>query len=214
MIHIEKLGIYLSKPVAFILVLVYLLQSALLVYLVTDKFDLEKQIEFQQKRISELQERLQLYKAIEDYQIGFTPDEVGQLTNVIYDESRKYHYDPLFIVAMIICESSFKKHQISDSGATGLMQLRPLVGADVANRAGVAWEGPPTLIQPEANIKLGSLYLFEQILKFKDVRKALIAYNMGETRLRGMIRENQPVPERYLNKVLRTYKQLKETYRG
>jgi soluble lytic murein transglycosylase-like protein len=212
MIHIERLGVYLSRPVAFIAVLIYLVHFVLLVYLTDQKFDLEKQVNFQQKRITELEQKLQLYKVIEDLQIGFTKDETGQLTNVIYDESKKYHYDPLFLVSVIVTESSFKKHQVSDSGAIGLMQLIPLAGASVAERAGVSWSGPKTLKEPEANIKIGSAYLFEQILKFKDVKKALVAYNVGETKLRGLMRDNKPLPHQYLNKVTEVYKRLKETY--
>ena len=85
--------------------------------------------------------------------------------------------------------------------------------ADVAVRAGVNWEGSETLFQPEANIKLGTLHLFEQLLKFGDLKKALLSYNLGETRLRRMIRQQQQLPAEYLNKVLRNYKMLKETYK-
>ena len=212
MIHIEKLGVYLSRPVAFIVVVIYLLQSALLVYLVNQKFDLEKQVNFQQKRIAELEEKLQLYKVIEDFQIGFTKEETGQLTSVIYQESKRYHYDPLFLVSVIMTESSFKKNEISDSGAIGLMQLRSLAGSSVADLAGVPWKGKQTLLQPEANIRLGCAYLFGQILKFKDVKQAIVAYNVGETRLRGMMRENRPMPRNYLNKITELYRSLKETY--
>ena len=42
MIQYDKLGIFLSKPIAFLLVVIYLVQSVLLVYLVRDKFDLER----------------------------------------------------------------------------------------------------------------------------------------------------------------------------
>ncbi len=212
MIHFEKLGIYLSKPIAFLLVLIYLVQTALAVYLLSDKFDLEKQVSFQQKRIAELEEKLQLYKVIEDFQIGFTDDEKGQLTNVIYSESKRYHYDPLFLVAVILTESSFKNHQVSPTGAAGLMQLAPITGADVAPKAGVQWSGPPTLMQPEANIKLGACLLFSQILKYRDVKKALVAYNVGETRLRGYEKEKRPLPKQYVGKVMETYKKLKEFY--
>jgi len=212
MIQFDKLGIFLSKPVAFLLVLIYFLQSGLLVYLIADKFELEKQITFQQKRVNELQEKLQIFKAIDDFQIGFTEDEVGQLATVIYDESMKYHYDPMFVMAIILTESSFKKGQKSRAGARGLMQVVPFVGADVAERAGVEWEGSHSLFEPETNIKLGTLHLFEQILEFGDIKKALVAYNFGETRLRGMIRENKPLPKKYLNKVMENYKMLKEKY--
>ncbi len=212
MIQFEKLGIFLSKPLAFLFVLIYLVQSSLLIFLIKDKFDLEKQVTFQQKRIDELEEKLQIFKAIDDFQIGFTENEVQRLTHVIYDESKKYHYDPMFILALILTESSFIRGQKSWAGARGLMQLKPFIGKDVAPKAGVNWEGQSTLFEPVSNIKLGSYFLFEQILKFGDVKKALLAYNMGETRLRGLIRGNKPIPSNYLNKVMKNYKMLKETY--
>ena len=213
MIQYEKLGIFLSKPIALLLVVIYLVQSALLVYLIKDKFDLEKQVNFQQKRISELEEKLQILKAIDDFQIGFTEEEVNQLADVIYDESQKYEYDPLFVMAIILTESSFKKDQTSGYGARGLMQVVPFVGEDVASRAGVSWSGKETLHNSESNIKLGTLHLFEYILKFGDVKQALMAYNVGESKFRDLVKTNQPLPEGYLNKVIDNYSMLKETYR-
>ena len=213
MIQYEKLGIFLSKPIALTLVVIYLVQSALLVYLIKDKYDLEKQVNFQQKRISELEEKLQILKAIDDFQIGFKDEEVNQLADVIYNESKKYQYDPLFVMAVILTESSFKKGQTSSYGARGLMQVVPFVGEDVASRAGVDWAGKETLFDTESNIKLGTLHLFEYILKFGDVKQAIMAYNVGETKLRDLMKTNQPLPEGYLNKVLENYSMLKETYR-
>ena len=213
MIQFEKLGIFLTRPIAILFVLIYLLQSALLVYLVTDKFDLEEQISFQQKRIRELEERLQIFKAIDDFQIGFNKEEATRLGDVIFSESKKYGYDPMFIMAIIKTESSFRKGQISSAGAVGLMQVIPYVGADVAPRAGVDWMGNSTLVEPESNIKLGTRLLFEQILKFGDVKKALVSYNMGETALRDWMRQNKPMPKRYLKAVEENYRLLKETYK-
>jgi soluble lytic murein transglycosylase-like protein len=213
MIEYNKLGIFLSKPIAVLLVVIYLVQSGLLVYLITDKFSLERQISFQQKRINELEEKLQIFKAIDDFQIGFNEEEVTNLADVIFTESKKYKYDPMFILAIILTESSFKKGQKSNMGARGLMQLMPFVGADVSSRTGIEWQGTNTLYEPDANIKLGMQHLFEQILKFKDIKKAILAYNIGETRLRSMMRKNKPLPKKYLNKVMENYKMLKETYK-
>ena len=213
MIQFDKLGIFLSKPIATTLVMIYLIQSGLLVYLISDKLEMERQIDFQQKRITELEAKLQVFKAIEDFQIGFTDDEVGALTNVIYDESKKYDYDPMFVLAIILTESSFKKGQQSHVGARGLMQVVPFVGEDVAPRAGVDWKGTETLFEPEKNVRLGMHYLFEQILEFGDVKKALVAYNMGEARLRSILRMEKPIPSKYLDKVMENYKMLKETYK-
>jgi soluble lytic murein transglycosylase len=212
MLQFEKLGIFLSKPIAFLLVLIYLLQSVLLVYMTSNKFDLERQISVQEKQIAELEEKLQIFKAIDDFQIGFNDEEVRKLTDVIYSESKKYHYDPMFVLAVILTESSFRRGQLSSRGARGLMQVVPYVGEDVASRAGIEWQGSETLYEPEANIKLGTLHLFEQILKFKDVKKAIVAYNVGETRLRSLMRRNKPLPKSYLNKVVANYQMLKETY--
>ncbi len=212
MIQFEKLGIFLAKPVAFLLVLIYLVQSILLIYLVTEKFQLEEQISYQHKQITELEEKLQIYNAIKDFQIGFNETEIGTLANVIYEESDRYHYDPMFVLAIILTESSFKKGQKSYVGARGLMQVVPFVGKDLAKRSGVEWNGSETLYDVEKNIKLGSLHLFEQILEFGDIKKALVAYNMGETRVRGMLRRNTELPDKYLNKVLENFKMLKENY--
>ncbi len=212
MIQVDKLGIYLSKPISVLLVTIYLVQSGLLIFLIRDKFELERQINFQQKRITELEERLQIFKAVEQLQIGFTEEEAIRLSDVIFDESKKYNYDPLFVMAIILTESSFRKGQTSSMGARGLMQLIPYVGQDVAKRTGLDWAGTESLFQPETNIKLGTLHLFEQVLEFGDIEKAIVSYNVGETRLRGLIRQGKQIPESYLNKVLGHYQELKENY--
>jgi len=212
MIQVDKLGIYLSKPISVLLVTIYLVQSGLLIFLVRDKFELERQITFQQKRISELEERLQIYRAVEQLQIGFNEDEVGRLSQVIYEESKKYNYDPMFIMAIILTESSFRKGQKSSVGARGLMQVVPFVGQDLAHRTGIDWDGNRTLFEPETNIKLGTFHMFEQVLKFGDVEKAIVAYNVGETRLRGLLRQGKEIPSSYLKKVMDNYKMLKENY--
>lgn len=212
MIQSNRLGLFLSKPVAIFFVLIYLSQSVLIIYLVREKFDLEKQIDFQRKRISELEEKLQILQVIEDFQIGFSDEEKQQVTEVIYSECKKYDYDPLFLLAMIFTESSFKRGQVSSAGAEGLMQIRPFVGRSLADKMGVDWKDSTTLFQPELNIKMGSLHLFEMILKFKDVRKAVISYNLGESALRDRVRLNKPLPKSYLNKVMDNYKTFKEKY--
>jgi len=214
MIQFEKLGIFLSKPVAYLLMVIYLTQSVVLAFLLVDKYNLEQQINFQQRRITELEEKLQILKAIGDFQIGFNDEEVRELTNVVYSESKKYQYDPMFILAIILTESTFKRGEVSPTGARGLMQVAPVTGEDMAPRAGVDWEGLSTLSHPGANIKLGTAYLFEKILEFKDIKKALLAYNLGETRLRTLLKNKDPLPSAYLNKVISNYRMLKETYKA
>lgn len=210
--QINKLGVFLSMPVAILFVLIYLSQSVLIIYLVQEKFDLEKQISFQRQRISELEEKLKIMQVIEDFQIGFTDDEKLELADVIFEECNKYNYDPMFLMALIYTESTFKKGQTSRLGAEGLMQIRPFVGKSLADKMGINFQDDQTLFQPEVNIQMGSRHLFEMILKFKDVRQAIVSYNLGETALRDRLRNNKPLPKYYFEKVMDNYKMLKEKY--
>jgi len=74
------------------------------------------------------------------------------------------------------------------------------------------YEEDQTLFDPDVNIQMGSRHLFDMILKFKDVRQALISYNLGETALRDRLRKDRPLPKAYLNKVMENYNMLKEKY--
>jgi soluble lytic murein transglycosylase len=211
-VHFERTGIFLSKPISFVLVLIYLLQSTLLIFLIKDKYELHKIIDYQRDRLTEMEEQLKIFQIIEDFQIGFSDDEKIELASVIFHESNRYKYDPLLIMAVILTESSFKKGQESHAGARGVMQVLPNIGRDLATRSGLEWEGKDQLFDPVTNIRLGTLHLFEQIIKFKDVKKGIIAYNLGETRLRGRLREHKPVPGQYYRRILENYNMLKEKY--
>lgn len=209
---IRKSGIMVSKPITFLLILLYIAQTGFIVYLAQDRSEKDKILRQQQIRILELEEKLKILDIIEDFQVGFDDKEVGELTQVVYNESKKYGYDPLLILALILTESSFRKGQVSTMGAQGLMQVKPSVGYDLAQRRGLNWKGELSLFEPAFNIQLGTLYLFELILKFKDVKKALVAYNLGDTALKLRLKSGQKPPTYFLRKVLKKYKELKETY--
>ena len=209
---IRKSGLMVSKPISVLLILLYIAQASLIVYLAHDRFEKEKILRQQQIRIMELEEKLKILNIIEDFQAGFNEKEVGELTQVIYNESKKYGYDPLLILSLILTESSFRKGQVSTMGAQGLMQVKPSIGYDLAKRRGLNWKGELSLFEPAFNIQLGTLYLFELILKFKDVKKALVAYNLGDTALKLRLKSGQKPPTYFLRKVLKKYKELKEKY--
>jgi soluble lytic murein transglycosylase len=209
-----KTGINISLPLSLVFVFIYLVETLAIGYLLHEKFKNEKIVSEQQRKIEELEEKLKILNIIEDFQVGFNEKEMGELTQVIYDESKIYGYDPLLILALILTESSFKRGQKSYMGAQGLMQVRPWVGSDLARRMNLKWPEEPSLFQPAFNIKLGTLYLFELIMKFKDVKKAIMAYNLGENALRLRIRSGNKLPTRYLSRVLKNYKELREKYNG
>jgi soluble lytic murein transglycosylase len=211
---IRTAGMVISRPVAFILVLIYMIQSMALLYLIYDKYENERLIFRQQTQIRELKEKLVIQDIIQDLQSNLGPGEIGRLTNAVYSESKKYGYDPLFLLAVIKVESSFRKRAVSNKGAMGLMQMKPSTGSDLARRGGLDWSGKYNLFDPKYNVRLGSLYLYELILKFKDLKHAIVAYNLGETETRRRLRSDEPLPKTYVERVLDAYNDFREKYAG
>lgn len=201
--------IFMSRPAGILLMVLYSLQLLATILLIWSYLDQKEIINKQAQKIREMEEKLKILEIIEDYQIGFNDDEITILSNVIYDESVKFGIDPLLILAVIKTESSFKRHQKSNMGAEGLMQIKPSIGKSVAKKWGIDWPQKTGLWNPNLNVKLGTAYLFELIIKFKDVRKAIIAYNLGETVTREYIYFGAAPPAKYYNKVKENYLQLR-----
>ena len=209
---IRTAGLVISRPVAFVLVTIYMIQSVALLYLIYDKYENERTIFRQQVQIKELKEKLVIQDIIKDLQSNISPGELGRMADAVYTQSKKYGYDPLLLLAVIKVESTFRKNVVSNKGAMGLMQMKPSTGSDLARRSGIGWEGKYSLFDPHYNVELGSLYLLELVHKFGDLKKALIAYNLGETETRRRLRTDRPLPEVYARKVMQAYNDFKERY--
>ena len=89
------------------------------------------------------------------------------------------------------------------------MQIKPSTAKSVAEKWGIEWPQKKGLWNPNLNVQLGTAYLFELILKFKDVRRAIIAYNLGETVTREYIHFSAAPPARYYEKVKKNYLKLR-----
>jgi len=133
----------------------------------------------------------------------------ARLAGVIHQEARSAGIDPLMVAAIVAQESSFRATVVSRSGAVGLMQLRPFVARDIADRIDLEWGGTPTLHQPESNLRLGIQYYSELVERFDgDVHLALVAYNRGPTRLSRQLRSGMTITSRYADRILGLYKDL------
>lgn len=108
----------------------------------------KQMLDQQADEIKKLKDKLRIIGAIEEHQKGLSSSEVKQLADVIYQESQKYVFDPLLIMALIMTESSFNKNQISDYGAQGLMQILPSTAHAVARRQGISWLNEFDLYNP------------------------------------------------------------------
>jgi soluble lytic murein transglycosylase len=81
-------------------------------------------------------------------------------------------------------ESLFMPDVSSVAGAVGLMQLMPATGQVTARRAGMTYQGRQTLLDPAANISLGTRYLAEMLARYGQHRVlATAAYNAGPGRV-------------------------------
>ena len=126
----------------------------------------------------------------------------------ILTESSKYGYDPLFLTALIITESSFNNWAKSNRNAHGLMQLKPTTAVAIASETDLKWKGTPTLYDPKKNIALGAYYLNKMVARFGDLTLALEAYNQGPSRLSRFLRKGY-LPSRYSGKVLKNYRKIR-----
>ena len=147
---------------------------------------------------------------ITDYKTGLNDNEKAQISKFILKQSKKYGYDPLFLTALIITESSFNHRAKSKVGALGLMQIRLRTGKALATEANMKWRGKHTLYHPENNIALGSYYLSKLIKRFGNMKTALEAYNHGPTRTARHLRRGKRT-KKYSRKVFEIYQQIRFT---
>jgi soluble lytic murein transglycosylase len=102
-------------------------------------------------------------------------------SDLIMPLAEKYKIHPLFIFSLVRQESLFESFVQSSASASGLMQIMPATGADIAKNLG--WPPDYTsadLNRPVVNITLGIDYLNTQRNHFNDnLFAALAAYNGG-----------------------------------
>lgn len=105
------------------------------------------------------------------------PIEYSELVEK-YSEQRGL--DPMFVYAVIKCESGFDKDAISVADAKGLMQLTDDTFAWVQTKDPDSESlTPDKLYDPETNIKYGTLLISLHITEFGNTELALAAYHAG-----------------------------------
>ena len=90
--------------------------------------------------------------------------------------------DPMLVTGLIRQESAFEPEARSIANAIGLMQLLPQTARLVARQSRVRYSRAK-LVDPDYNIRLGTVYFAELRKQFGSVEAALAAYNAGEDRV-------------------------------
>ena len=178
----------------------------------------EAQVQSLQQKVAQLEEadhlgeaeRLGVLKAVA--QSGLPARQQKRLAVAIVREAKRNGVDPMLVVAIIRCESSFNNYAVSGVGAMGLMQVMPDTGSFLADRAGWKLGRPTNLFDSELNVELGTAYVAELIARFGSVEKALVAYNAGPS-LAKRILAKPDVRKRFLagypKKVVAEFRKLK-----
>jgi soluble lytic murein transglycosylase len=208
----RRTGVVIGRPIALIIALIWAAQTVGFALLIRENSTQKSVILQQEDEIRRLKERLQILEIIEDYQTMIGPEDAVRLANHIGDCGRLYGFDPLLILGMIQVESSFGPRAVSRVGARGLMQVKPSTARAVVSDLGWPWTNDDDLFHPVINVRVGTEYLFDLVLKFGSVEKAIIAYNQGETSVRGLLSKGMMLPQVYLRRVLREYRRLQRRY--
>jgi soluble lytic murein transglycosylase-like protein len=133
--------------------------------------------------------------------------ERAHLAAVVAEESDRYGYDPLFVVAIIDVESGCSPTARGPGGSVGLVQVMPSTARALAREARLPWRGAEGLTSPALNVQLGVRYLAQLEQRFRDPQLALAAYNLGPARVARMPRERAR-NARYVRRVIARYEQL------
>jgi soluble lytic murein transglycosylase len=137
------------------------------------------------------------------------PDLRARLAEAVVSESARAGYDPLFVLALVAVESSFRLHVSSDRGAYGLMQLKPSTFAWIAGREPDIGDGAAVSEDPVVDVRLAVRYFRWLENRFHRREEALMAYNAGPGRMRHYKRTGIPASLReYPRRVLREYQRF------
>jgi len=120
---------------------------------------------------------------------GRFDDVIQELTlplrheDIIRQQSREKDVDASLIAAVIYAESRFED-QTSKAGARGLMQITPTTANEIERLSGGTTFDLSDLGDPDINIRYGTFYLHELLLRYDGNEvAALAAYNAGPTQV-------------------------------
>jgi soluble lytic murein transglycosylase len=138
-----------------------------------------------------------------------SPDLRARLAEAVVSESARAGYDPLFVLALVAVESSFRPHVSSDRGAYGLMQLKPSTFAWIAGREPDIGDGAAVSEDPVIDVRLAVRYFHWLEKRFHRRDEALMAYNAGPARMRHYKRTGIPASLReYPRRILHEYQRF------
>jgi len=90
--------------------------------------------------------------------------------------------DPMLVAGLVRQESAFAPDAHSSANAFGLMQLLPSTARRLAKLAKIRYANS-RLLDPDYNVRLGTIYVAGLQKQFGNIESVLAAYNAGEDRV-------------------------------
>jgi len=130
----------------------------------------------------------QIYPQLEAQPLPLVPRAVWEVAyglpfqQSIRRWSSKAGIDPMLVAGLIHQESAFEPEAHSPANAFGLMQLIPPTARRLAKQANVRYSAS-RLVDPDYNVRLGTIYVAGLQKQFGNMESVLAAYNAGEDRV-------------------------------
>ena len=107
--------------------------------------------------------------------------------DLIAEQSKRHHVDPLLVKAMVWRESAFDANKVGTSGERGLMQVGDAAGQDWAKAGKIETFLPTDLFDARTNLDAGTWYFHRALERWKGkddpIPFALAEYNAGASRV-------------------------------
>lgn len=166
----------------------------------------------QKKKPKEL---IRIKSIVKSHRPEIGESEAWKVSKAVHDESARGNLDPLLILAVIKVESGFRNNAVSPVGARGIMQIMPATGKFLSEKI-FGRNEPETrefsedyLHDPAFNIKLGVYYLNGLKKRFRSLSLALLAYNIGPSRMQKRLDNQIYFPGDYAAAVFDAYREYK-----
>ena len=137
-------------------------------------------------------------------------EQARSVTDTLISEGYRRGFDPVFLAAVAMTESSFNPRARGMAGEVGLLQLMPGTARWIAEKEGLPLgdDLEASLEDPVLNLKLGAAY-FEGLRKDFESRsnRYVAAYNMGGANVRAAL-AREVEPREYFERVVGRYHEL------
>jgi soluble lytic murein transglycosylase-like protein len=140
-------------------------------------------------------------------------EELREVARTMYDASQRYAVDYRLVLAVMDAESNFRHDVVSDGGAIGIMQVKPVVAQTFAREVGIPYERD-VLHDPHTNVRFGVYYLSWLSRYYDNHYGVLYAYNVGYTRARQSMQRNSEPKTWYTRKVMEEYERNRSRLPG